>query len=114
VQTCAFTIASDYILLKMRSTSDKAVEKTKIHFMLNIFLFENWAFCEIIWGKMLHADRALKNTMRFARWILKATDTHSEYVILLLHSKHGYAKAPHCYVICILPAFYVVAVNCQV
>jgi hypothetical protein len=35
---------------------------------------------------MVHADRPHKNTirsMRFARWILKATDTHSEYVILI-------------------------------
>ena len=32
---------------------------------------------------MVHADKPLKNTMRFARWILKATDTHSEFVVLI-------------------------------
>ena len=31
---------------------------------------------------MVHAHRPLKNTMRFARWIIKATNTHLEYVIL--------------------------------
>jgi hypothetical protein len=57
--------------------------------------------------------------MRFACWITKATDTHSEYVILIafprqqwlrehssmlrlylhcLHGNNGYANTPHCYV----------------
>jgi len=36
--------------------------------------------------------------MRIACWIPKATDTRSEYVILLLHRNRGYANAPDCYV----------------
>jgi hypothetical protein len=37
--------------------------------------------------------------MRIARWITKATDTHSEYVILLLfHWNYAYMNAPCCYV----------------
>jgi hypothetical protein len=41
--------------------------------------------------------------MRIACWITKATDTHSEYVILLFHSNNGYANAPQCYVTRTLP-----------
>jgi hypothetical protein len=39
--------------------------------------------------------------MRIARWIPKATNTHSEYVIYLLvsHYKNGYTNAPQCHVI---------------
>ena len=33
--------------------------------------------------------------MRFASWITKATDTHSEHVILIIfHGNNGYANAP--------------------
>jgi hypothetical protein len=44
---------------------------------------------------------------RFACWITKITDTHSEYVILLLfHGNNGYANAPQFYVIRTLPVLY--------
>ena len=33
--------------------------------------------------------------MRFMCWITKVTNTQSEYVILLLHSKKNYVNAPH-------------------
>jgi len=37
--------------------------------------------------------------MRYACWITKATDTHSEHIILMLsHGNNGYANAPQCYV----------------
>ena len=34
--------------------------------------------------------------VRAACWITKATDTHSEYVIPLLHGNSGYANSPQC------------------
>jgi len=37
----------------------------------------------------------VKRRMRFACWVTKATDTHSEYVtanLLLFHIKNGFAK----------------------
>jgi len=38
--------------------------------------------------------------MLIACWIPKATDTHSQYVILLLfHCKNGCPNAPQCYVL---------------
>jgi hypothetical protein len=40
-------------------------------------------------------DDNIKRRMRFAFWINNATDTHSEYVILLaFQHDNGYANAP--------------------
>ena len=45
--------------------------------------------------------------MRIARWISKATHTHTQNILvkylLLLHYNNGCTIAPHCYVICTLP-----------
>jgi hypothetical protein len=45
--------------------------------------------------------------MRIACWIPKATNTHSEYVILtlLFHHNNGCPNAPQCYVIRAVPVF---------
>ena len=42
-----------------------------------------------------------------ACWIPKATDTHSKYVTLLFHRNSGFADAPRCYVIRILPVLFI-------
>jgi len=44
--------------------------------------------------------------MRCACWIPKATNTYSECVLLLFHGNSGYANAPPCYVILILPVLF--------
>jgi hypothetical protein len=44
-------------------------------------------------------DNNTKRRMRFACWITKATNTRSEYVILLFHCSNDFAKAPRCYLI---------------
>jgi len=41
--------------------------------------------------------------MRIACWITKATNTHSQHM-LLFHYNNCCKNAPHCYVICTLPA----------
>jgi hypothetical protein len=46
--------------------------------------------------------------MRFACSITKATDTHSEYLILIFsYDKNGKAKVPHCYLIRVLPVIFI-------
>ena len=49
-----------------------------------IFFFENRAVCEIMWENIVQPDRPQKTIrrMRIACWTPKATNTHSEYVIL--------------------------------
>jgi len=45
--------------------------------------------------------------MRNAYCVTKATDTHSEYVMLLLfHGNNSYAEVSDCYVIRILPVLF--------
>jgi hypothetical protein len=40
-------------------------------------------------------DDNIIQRMRFACWITKATDTHSEYeIVIALHGNNGYANAP--------------------
>jgi hypothetical protein len=61
---------------------------------------------------MALADRPHKNiirSVRFACWILKATDMHSECVTLTAFAQeNGYTNAPQCYVVYTLPVLYIV------
>ena len=53
--------------------------------MFSICFFENRAVCEIMWNSTVDPDRPQVTIwrMRFAYWVTKATNTHSEYVILI-------------------------------
>ena len=48
-------------------------------------------------------DDNIIRRMHFACSITKATDTHSECVILISHGDNGYANAPQSYVVRTLP-----------
>jgi hypothetical protein len=87
----------------------KAVEKIKTHiFLLSNFLyffFENRALCAMImWNSMLGPDTPLVTLwrMRISCWIIKATNKHSEYLILitcpLQHRLHECASVSRVYV----------------
>ena len=56
----------------------KAVQKSKHNFWSVIFLNENRAVYEITWENTVKSEIF---RIRFAYWITKATDIHSEYVI---------------------------------
>jgi hypothetical protein len=77
------TITSGWIILRMWNVS-KIVEKIKTHILYFITFCRNSAAYEIMWKNMVQPDRAQMTIwrMRFACWITKATDTHSECVIL--------------------------------
>jgi hypothetical protein len=69
----------------MRNVSDRNCrENENTHFVSN-FLNENCAVYEIIWKYFVDPGRPQMTVwlMRIARWVTKATDTHSEYVILI-------------------------------
>jgi len=95
-----FLIISRSVLPRMRNAADRIVQKIKTHFMFNIFFFENSAF---FLSNVIKCGRAREATgdsvirrMRFACWITKATDTHSEYAIgylLLVHGNRGFGNA---------------------
>jgi hypothetical protein len=66
---------------------------------------ENHAVYEIMCKNTVQAmyDNIIQH-MNFACWVTKATDTHSEYVILLLSNAYdSYANALQCYVTRALP-----------
>ena len=70
----------------MRNVSDKSCrENQNTHFVsINFFFFENLAVYEIMGKNVVEHGRVqmTKWRMRIACWIPKATNTHSEYVIV--------------------------------
>jgi hypothetical protein len=84
---CAFMIISRWILLRMRNVSDKSCEKIKASILCSITFFQKachlWDNVEK-YGRAGQAsyDGVIQCTC-FLCWVTKATDTHSEYVILI-------------------------------
>jgi hypothetical protein len=80
-------IISCSIRLKTGNVSDKIRrENQSTHFMFNNFFFsENRAVYEVMWKNTAQPDRPQMTIwrMRIACWVTKATNTHSEYVILI-------------------------------
>jgi len=65
--------------------------------MFNNFFLENLAVYEIMSENFVHPDWSQKiQRMCNGCWIPKATDTLSEYVILLFHCNNGCTNAPDC------------------
>jgi hypothetical protein len=81
---CAFLsyLARFFLAWKMFQTN--AVEKIKTHFVLVTF-FINLAVNGIVWKNTVERGRPQMTIWRMciACWITKATDTHTEYVILI-------------------------------
>ena len=70
----------------MRNVSDKSLEDFKTHILCSIvFFFENRAVYEIMWKNIVEWSRPQMTIWRMsiAYWITKATNTNSEYVILI-------------------------------
>ena len=75
---------------------------------LFLFSFENGTVCRIIWKNTVESGRPQTAIwhMRIACWIPKATNTHSQYVILtVLPLLLWLEDVPQCYVVCTLPVF---------
>jgi len=51
--------------------------------MVNNLFFEACAVYEIMWKNIVGPGRPQMSIWHMTRWILKTTDTHSEYVILI-------------------------------
>jgi hypothetical protein len=68
----------------MKNVSDKSLGKIDTHILCSITFFENRAVYEIMCKNIVEPDRPQMTIwrMRIARWITKATHTHSQYVIL--------------------------------
>jgi hypothetical protein len=70
----------------MRNVSDKSC-RGKTHILCSVIFFLNRSVYEIMWKQNGTASQAtddsFKRRMRFACRVTKATDTHSEYEILI-------------------------------
>jgi len=63
----------------------KLVEKIITHILYSIIFFQKSRLYEIKWKNTVEPER-LRTKIRFmciSCWILKATNTHSEYVIII-------------------------------
>jgi hypothetical protein len=82
-----FMIISRSIFLRTRNVSKKVVEKIKTHILCSVSFSRKWCLlCDNVENYSTARQVTDDNIilfMRFACWITKATDTHSEYVILI-------------------------------
>jgi hypothetical protein len=69
----------------MRNVPDKSCRE-KTHILCSVtFFFDNRAVYEILWKNILERGRPqmTKWRMRIACWVIKATNTHTEHVMLI-------------------------------
>ena len=101
---CTFMIISRWNVLRVRRISDKALKKITTHnfFSENLALDKAEKYCR---GTQAIDDNIIP-CMRFACWIIKATDTHSEYVIFMAFERQhllreGTLMLRHTYFACL-------------
>jgi len=81
-----FLITSHSVLVRMKNISNKTCrENQNTHFVFSDFFFENRAVYKITWKNIVERGRPQMTIwrIRIACWVTKATNTHSEYVILI-------------------------------
>jgi hypothetical protein len=85
VDQYTFFIISRSILLGMRNVSHKScIENKNARFMVsNFFFFEIRAVYQIMWKNTVQVGSPQKKVwcLRTARWVSRATNTHSEYLL---------------------------------
>jgi hypothetical protein len=91
-------------LLERETFQIKVVKKIKTHIMLNKFFPENFAVSEIMCENMVEPDRPQMTVrpMRIACWIPRATDTHSEYIVLTVLSLEQWLGERYTYIACLI------------
>ena len=110
---CTCMVISRSVLLIMRNVWDKVCwENKSAHFLFNNFFLssENHAFYEIVWENTVELVRPQMTIwrVRIACWITKATNTHTQYVILIgLAMQIIFTNLPECYVLHTLPVLFV-------
>jgi hypothetical protein len=103
--------------LSLRTLRTKDVDKFEKHFLYSVTFFEYNAVYEIVWKNTVQRGRPQMKIwrMRIAFWIPKATNTHSEYVILIPFPRqqwlHEFASV--LYVHCLACFSYSVRMMCR-
>jgi hypothetical protein len=112
---CTFSIISRSFILRIRNVSDESCrENQNTHFTFgNLFFPENRTFYEIMWKNIVQPDRQPQMTiwrMRIACWIPKATNTHSQHVVLIAFPLQQWLRERasvlrHTYIACLVLTF---------
>jgi hypothetical protein len=91
-----------WIFLRPRNVSGKRCRENHItRFMFHNFFRKSCCLWDNVEKYYIDREATHDNIirrMRVACWITKATDTHSEYVILIAFHGDCFANAPQCYV----------------
>ena len=103
-----FTIISRWIVVAKKNVSYRFVWRIIAHILNSVTFFpENCAVCEMMWKNVVHLIRLQMaiGRMLFSCWILKASDTHSEHVMLIAFPRqqwlHEHAQISHLHVYCL-------------
>jgi hypothetical protein len=66
----------------------KAVEKIKTHILCSVTFLEICVVYETMWKNIVQLERPQMTIwrMHISRWVTKATNMHSEYVIVIVFS----------------------------
>jgi hypothetical protein len=103
---CTLMIISSRIILIMGNVSYINCRKVRTHFICNNFSSENRVVYEIMWENIVEPCRLQMKiwSMLITRWIIKDTNTHSEYVKLIdFLRQQWFAKASQYFVISTKP-----------
>ena len=86
----------------------KVVEKIKTYFMFSDFFLKKSCVYGIMWKNIVDLGRPQMTVwcMHIVCWVLKATDTHLEYVILVTFPWQQWLHMPQCYVLRTLPVLF--------
>jgi hypothetical protein len=89
-------IISRSVLLRMRNVSDKSCREDQNTFYVQKRFPENSEICEIMWENEVDPNRPQTTIWhtRIACWIPKATNTHSQYVILIAFPQQQWLHDP--------------------
>jgi hypothetical protein len=101
-----FFLVSHSVLLRMKNISDMLQRTSKYTFYVQNLFFENRAVYEIMWKYIVERGWSQMTIwrMRIACCIPKNTNTHSEYLMLIVfHCNNGCTKTPQCYITRTLP-----------
>jgi hypothetical protein len=95
-------------LLRTKNISDKCCRETRNTFYVQYFFFENHVISEIMWKNIVKWGRPQMRIwrIRFAYWVTKATDAHSEYVIIIVFPQQQWLHEralifPYTYIACL-------------
>jgi hypothetical protein len=107
-------IIPPWIILRMRNISNKSCgENQNPHFMFNNFFSEDRTVYEIMWKNVVQPDRPQMTIwrMRISCWTPKATNTHSQYVILIAFPRQKWlceraSMLRYTYIACLVKRLY--------